>query len=518
MDENQALQLLRNKLREEYDEGVASDLIRALEYVPLAITQASAYILQRSPRMSPSKYLAYFRRNEMKKTSLLQRAMADLQRDPRASNSVIATWQITFEGIRQDRKSAADLLVFMSFFNPQDIPEWVLRSYKRRSRGQDMTIDDGRNGARDEGSSDEEFEDDLDILCEYSLVATTTDKDVFEMHALVQFCTQVWFSSFDDAHTWKRTFLHVASIEYPEGKFENWTKCRMLDPHIKLIIEEEPENETDAEDLARLLTNAGQYRQGIGKYTAAYEMLRKAVRTREAKVGMEHPCTLTSVNVLASVLHSQGKYEEAEEMSRRALSGREKELGKEHPDTLSSATNLASVLQSQGKYTEAEKMNRRALIGREKVLGEEHPDALTSAGNLALALQSQGKHKEAEEMSRRALNGYVNALGEEHPSTLASVNILASVLQSQGKYTEAEKMSQQALIGREKVLGEGHPDTLTSISNLALALQSQGKYTEVKEMNQPGLAGRKNALYLLIFLVLLWYFYAALVFICSATS
>jgi hypothetical protein len=38
MDESQALQLLRNKLRDASNEDGAADLLRALDYVPLAIT------------------------------------------------------------------------------------------------------------------------------------------------------------------------------------------------------------------------------------------------------------------------------------------------------------------------------------------------------------------------------------------------------------------------------------------------------------------------------------------------
>lgn len=47
MDERQALHLFRNKLRSESNEEGAADLLRALDYIPLAITQAAAFINRR---------------------------------------------------------------------------------------------------------------------------------------------------------------------------------------------------------------------------------------------------------------------------------------------------------------------------------------------------------------------------------------------------------------------------------------------------------------------------------------
>jgi hypothetical protein len=60
---------------------------------------------------------------------------------------------------------------------------------------------------------------------------------------------------------------------------------------------------------------------------------------------VEHPDILTSVSNLIGVLQDQGKYEAAEEMNRRALKGREKVLRVEYPFTLINISNLAGVFQ-----------------------------------------------------------------------------------------------------------------------------------------------------------------------------
>ncbi|QPC57801.1 hypothetical protein HYE67_000032 [Fusarium culmorum] len=173
MDDAQGFQLFRNKLDGDFDKHAAADLLRALDYIPLAITQAAAYINRRAPRISIKSYLDTFRESDKKKGSLLNRDAGDLRRYETVSNSVVTTWQVTFEQIRHERPSAAKLLSFMSFFNPQGIPEFVLYDYNA-----DPTDEADRDVVRDS------FEDDLDILRGYSLVSVTETGGVF-LHAIL---------------------------------------------------------------------------------------------------------------------------------------------------------------------------------------------------------------------------------------------------------------------------------------------------------------------------------------------
>ncbi|KAF1964201.1 TPR-like protein [Bimuria novae-zelandiae CBS 107.79] len=482
MNESEGLQLLCNKLGNLPIEESAVELLRALDYIPLAITQAAAYISRRA-RMTVARYLDEFRRNSKKRESLLNWDADELRRDESASNSVVTTWQMSFEQIQRERPSAAELLSLMSFFNPQGIPESTLRRYSREATG----------GAELDNTEEAEsaFEGDLDILQMYSLVSTTVDDDTCEMHALVQFCTRVWLSSYSDAEQWEQRFVTLMAQELPSGEFENWAKWQQLLPHVEPLFDAMPTAEEALKAWAQVFTSVAWYLCLRGSYSIAQEIAAKALTVREKALGLDDQQTLVSLEVLASVLRYQGKYNEAEKLNRRVLEGREKELGVQHPNTLTSVSNLALVLQNQGKYDEAEKLNRRALEGSEKELGVQHPDTLMSVISLASVLQDQGKYNKAEKLNRRALEGYEKELGVQHPDTLTSVSNLALVLQDQGKYDEAEKLNRRALEGYEKELGVQHPSTLTSVSNLASVLRYQGKYDEAApfyadEREQPG--------------------------------
>ncbi|KAK4890549.1 hypothetical protein LTR49_028725, partial [Elasticomyces elasticus] len=530
MDKDHALVLLEKKLGQQADRTDLVALAYELEYMPLAIAQATAYIQKATPRCSVLHSLEQLRRSELSKTNLLSANSEELRRDSEAKNSIMLTWQISFEHVRKTRRSAADLLSLMSFFHHQEIPESLLqtidlagpaskghspsdgndsavlvRLFRRRLRKSSIHpsgvevrttgTERGTSEATSDDSAAQAFEEDIIILREYHFISVAPKGATFEMHRLVQLAAQMWLEASGEYQAWAQRSLCNLDKALPDGSYKNWQKCRTLYPHANLALDSKLDDQDGSLSLASVLYKAAWFAEEQGQYKAAEEMNRRALKGREKALGPEHPDTLKSVskmatvllsqgNNLAQVLQCQGKYEAAEEMNRRALKGYEKALGPEHPHTLTSVSNLAQVLQCQGKYEAAEEMNRRALKGREKALGPEHPHTLTSVSNLALVLQCQGKYKAAEEMDRRALKGREKALGPEHHDTLTSVNNLAQVLQYQGKYEAVEEMNWRALKGCEKALGPEHPDTLTSVSNLAGVLQYQGKYEAAEEMNR----------------------------------
>ncbi|KAK8002385.1 pre-mRNA-splicing factor SLU7 [Apiospora arundinis] len=118
MHQAEAIALAQKKLgKTEKQEDIVTiqSLVKTLEYMPLAIVQATAYISQKAPRCSIRQYLEEFTQSDRKRATLLDYEGGQLRRDREARNSIIITWQISFDHIRQTRPSAADLLSLMSF-------------------------------------------------------------------------------------------------------------------------------------------------------------------------------------------------------------------------------------------------------------------------------------------------------------------------------------------------------------------------------------------------------------------
>ena len=126
MDEAEAVTLLEKKLETLNDRSDIAELVAALDFMPLAVVQAAAYIRQRGPRCSVRQYIGKFKKTDKSRTSLLNHEAGHLRRDGEAKNSILTTWLISFDHLYQTRRSAADLLSLMCFFDRNGIPEYLI--------------------------------------------------------------------------------------------------------------------------------------------------------------------------------------------------------------------------------------------------------------------------------------------------------------------------------------------------------------------------------------------------------
>jgi tetratricopeptide (TPR) repeat protein len=481
MDEGHALALFRKKLGGGHEEQHISELLHALDYMPLAISQAAAYIRQKAPRISISRYTKKFHRGDKDRAALLEKDLGDSRRDQSASNSIIGTWQISFEYIQEQRPSAARLLSLMSFFDRQGIPEFLLHDRSEEDNDNDDAIDHA-------------FEDDVSTLRSFSLIGVNIGDEMLEMHRLVQFSTRKWLEMKNEEEKWKKIFISKMYRAFPSPKFENWGKCRILFPHAELALAYRPMSSRYLIRWSTIMYRASRYARKHGKYPVAETLGQEALKWRETVLGKWHQNTLAASGNLGILFSHQGRYEAAEDIFRQTLDISIELLGENHPDSLASLNNLASAFDYRGGYEAAERMIRRALEGHEKAHGTMHPWTLTSMCNLAALLQQQGKYQAAEETCRRALDGRMKVLSENHPQTLLSMNKLACILQCQGKFEPAEDLCRAALEKRINVLGHHHPDALESMNTLAMVLCDQGKYGEGEVLNQQALTMFKEVL------------------------
>jgi tetratricopeptide (TPR) repeat protein len=473
MEVGDAVALIKKKLAPALLVSDACPLLEALDYIPLARTQAAAYISMKYPIMTIPKYLDLFRASEINQVKLLgEKRLGDLRRDPNVPNAVIATWRISFNQIQEQNPEAADLMSLMSILNRQGIPESLLLQY----------------------NSDElALSNALGTLLAYYLIKPEMEGKKFDLHRLVQLATKVWLEDSGKKDKWIKEALRLIMKAFPGDRHENWAVWQLLLPHVEAVTAYDLQAADDLLTKAYILHNLASYLWLKGDYQLSKLKIGQAVKIKKGYLDEENPSLLASINLYATVLSSQGQYEKAEQMYRQTIMLEAKALGLEHPDTLTTMDNLATVLSDQGKCEEAEQMHRQTLKLYEKVLGLEHPDTLLSMSNLGLVLSNQGKYEEAEQTDRETLKLREKVLGLEHPDTLKSMYNLGLVLSMQGKYEEAEQMHRQTL-KLEEVLGLEHPSTLKSMNSLATELSGQGKYKEAEQMYRQTLKLMKEVL------------------------
>ena len=483
MAQTDALTLLEKKLGSPPDTDVAADLVDALDFVPLAISQAAAYIQARAPRSTLEKYLAEFQEGERKRSRLLEHDAGDLRRDGGASNAILTTWQISFNHIRSKRHSAADLLSCMSVFDRQGIPESLLKPWQTKTATRGSGFEDTENSGSDnsDGETDGRFEDDIAMLRDYCLIIANEAGDQFEMHGLVQLSTRKWLEAAGELETFKQQFIERMAASFPTGEYENWATCRSLFAHVQVALGYRPSEET-VKRWATLLHNGGWYAWSQGRYEVAQEMLGKARKVRETRLGKEDVATQASVSIFAMVLSSRGRWEEAEKLEVQVMETSKTKLGADHPSTLGSMSNLASTYSNQGRWEEAEKLQVQVMDTIKTKLGADHPHTLRSMSNLAATFSNQGWWEEAEKLQVQVMETSKTKLGADHPDTLGSINNLASTYRNQGRWGEAEKLEVQVMETCKTKLGADHPFTLTSMNNLAATYSNQGRWEEAEKL------------------------------------
>ncbi|KAF8418318.1 hypothetical protein EV426DRAFT_679825 [Tirmania nivea] len=449
------------------EQATANTIAQELGYLPLALSQAGAYI--HISQYSLSRYLKEYQANA---SHLLD------QGKMRSHNrSVFATWEISFKAIQEKNPKAAELLLVCGFFDHEDIPEVLLR------RGLKLEVDD---------------EDSITTLFSYSLVKRGSRDDTFSIHPLV--------------HSWARVRLKPKpqkEIDIATEAFgiitsivggltkrctEDWIFEQQVMPHIDAVTRYMPqflaEGNIEIPDEANGL---GAFYFRHGWYDKAMKWYMRALDRREKELGVGHPDTLATVHSIASVFSRQGQYDKALEWYGQVLAGKEKALGVDHPNTLTTVHEMASVFSEQGQYKKALEWYGRVLAGKEKALGVDHPDTLTTVHSMASVFSRQGQYKKALEWYGRALAGKEKA-GVDHPSTLTTVHEMASVFLKQGQYDKALEWYGRVLAGEEKALGVDHPSTLATVHSMASVFSEQGQYDKSLEWYGRVLAGFEKAL------------------------
>jgi tetratricopeptide (TPR) repeat protein len=484
MNEDQALTLLYNKLGVWYIEQYALQLVRELDCMPLAISQAAAYIWQSAGRCTIQQYLEKLRQCDASEASVLDVDRRDLRRDRESSNAIILTWQVSFEHIREMNPSAADLLSLMSFFDRQAIPESLL--HKRGSGNADLAT----------FYASEDFERDLAVLHSYHFVASTTDVKTLVMHRLVQLATKKWLKGHGQVEHWGSQFISKLDESFPfrSHEFENWEECRSLLPHAVAALDTSVTSPEAALRQANLLLLSGRYASAIGAYSCAEKMLERSLRTRNDVLGRRDLATLTSMNNLARTYAYQGQWEKAKTMWLEVVEQRKEVLGTENQDTLTSVGNLADACFHCGQPEEAENLQLGVLEKTKRTLGEDHQDTLISMNCLARTYSFQGRCEEAEKLLTEVITKRKKTLGEQHPYTLISMNGLAWTFYNSGRYGEFEKLQSEAIEREKMVLGEGHPYTLISMDGLAWAYMKQGRWKLSEEVQLAVIAKREEVL------------------------
>ncbi|CAD0032314.1 unnamed protein product, partial [Aureobasidium pullulans] len=460
------------------DESAADTLLEKLSGLPIALTQAGAYIRQTG--VSVAEYMDHY--NSTWQQLMEKQDEYCLQED--LERSVLTTWKISYEQVRSRSEGASNLLKLWSFLYADDlwydlvacsktlashvvVPKWLLLLAENKL----------------------EFNRAMGLLIKYSLVESKMETRSYTMHSVL--------------HSW---CLHVAQHDSEKGDFRRLASCivgqadppvemvgfwilqRRLLPHAQTIMRfvEDGKNARLSIDEYHAFAQLASIFTGQNKHEEAEKMYDRALAGKEVVLGPDHTSTLDTIFNSGIACLAQGRLAAGEGMLRWALVGQERASGPEHISTLATVRGLGNVYQAQGRLAEAEEMYEKALAGFEFALGPEHPSTLESLNTMGLVFTAQNRLADAEEMYERVLTEYEKIHGPDHTQTLQALNNMGLLYHAQGSPEKAERMF-------ERTVGPEHACTLYTVLNLGVVFSDQGRLEEAEEMQNRALAGLKKA-------------------------
>ena len=493
----QAVAYLRGKLAavpQRLDE--VDELAHDLGYLPLALAQAAAYILDRGARMTCGRYRQRLADQRRRLSDLAPAALPDQHQV-----TVAATWSMSID--RADQLVpvgvARPLLELAALLDPNGIPTALFTAqpvvdYCTARLGRDVDADD--------------TDETVHLLHRFSLLTVDETTATVRIHGLVQravreatdpdhqpglanaaadallalwppverdadhaqllrantaalnaaagshLCTTAQGAHgvlFKAGRSLGDTGLVVAAVDYFTD-LQVAAHRRLGPDHLHTL--------TTRSDLARLRGEAG---DPTGAAVAFEELLADCLRV----VGPDQSHSLSSRGNLAYWRGQAGDSAGAAVAFEELLADRLRVLGPDHPHTLNTRINLAYWRGQVGDALGAVAAFEELLADYLRVLGPDHPDTLTSRGNLAYWRGQAGDSAGAAVASEELLVDRLRILGPDHPHTLITRANLAHWRGQVGDALGAVAAFEELLADRLRILGPDHPDTLTSRANLA---------------------------------------------------
>ena len=423
----------------------AGELCAELGFLPLAIEQAGAYLVQAGA--TPREYLDLLARYP----AAMYQATAE---GGDTARTIARVWHVTLDRLAGD-PLAGQVLRVLAWYAPEGIPRALL-----------------------EGLADPPaLLHAVGRLAAYSMLAA--DAGVLAMHRLVQAVTRTPDpgdphrspQAIDDARD-QATRQLADTVPDPKDPAE-WLTWRMLLPHVDALASHALPVD-DTETTGSLFNWAGLFLLYQGQPARAAGHFQRAFAVWQRALGRDHPSTLASRSNLARSYEDAGDLDRAIPLNEQTLADSARVLGQDHPETLTSRNNLAHAYELVGDLDRAISLFEQALAGRQRVLGKDHPQTLACRNNLAVAYCDAGDPGRGIPLLEQTLADFVRVVGQDNRRTLITRIALAEAYQAGGDPGRAIPLFEQALADSGRVLGGDHPQTLTCRNKLASAYQAAG--------------------------------------------
>lgn len=446
------------------DPGDADRVAEALGDLPLAIEQASAWLEQTGMRAQ-----AYVAELSTRATRILA-----LNQPSDYPTPVVATWNMSFDRLRDHSPAAVRLLQILAFCSPGPISMNLL--YSEETILSLLPYDQALSERLMLGRI-------IRDISRFALVKVDQGSNSLQIHRLVQAVIRAQMT--EDEQTEAQHELHkiLVGARPRQGETDdpqNWATYEIIWPHLG------PSRAEECNDARtrQLLIDWVRYQWKVGEYETCLNLANRLEATWSRQLGADDQQTLLLRFHIANVMRSQGRFREARDLDEAVLNRQREVLGHDHPHALMTAGSLAADHRALGDFKEALERDRQTYASFKDQFGEDYPRTLMAAFNLAISYRLNGDYTAAFNLDQDTLERRRVVLSADHPYTLGTAANVAQDMRAEGAFRESAGLLRTTLDRYREVLGEEIVDTLRAATSLAVSLRKAGEQAEAMKLAQ----------------------------------
>jgi eukaryotic-like serine/threonine-protein kinase len=252
----------------------------------------------------------------------------------------------------------------------------------------------------------------------------------------------------------------------------------LADRLVKAVSQLDEKSVGDPLVVAMLQSQLGTSLRSLGFAAEAIPPLEKALATRRAGLGADHPQTLETMTQLAGAYAFASRLKEAVPLAEEHLQLTKARYKTGNKETIESMGNLGLYYRAMGRQDEAMSVLEEAVNLAKSALEPSSPITIVVMSNLALVYKYAGREGDALPLYEEALRLAKTVYGPDHVNTIGLMSGLAFVYLESGRVNEAVALAEEAYRLAKASLGPNHPTALVSSAHLANCYDFAGRFEE----------------------------------------
>ncbi|KAG6003639.1 hypothetical protein E4U21_001842 [Claviceps maximensis] len=364
------------------DRQATKQLLRSLEFLPLAIMLAVAYINENG--IGVSEYMDLMNGKNLDRIQLLSSDFHHKGSDKTTKNPIVTTWLVSVDHIKYTNPLAIEYLFFMTSLSNQSIPESLLPVSSPPKQGQDA----------------------IGVLMAYSLIEKRDIGQMYVMRRHVRLAMMSWrlFEHMFPLSYWEaRAVSHVGKLlsDMIDQKMATRASIMPLHPHVEYLLSKElltckiHGNKANivAQKFAKVLDMVGCWRQSCLLYMRLLRL--KFFGPRIEVEGLDGHKIWRLTEAVAEVLFMRKRHKEAEAVLGEVLELRKNASMCKDQGHFFAIYQFATAIGLSGRIDEAKRIIQDNMASQIRVMGSADYAASRANHELLTILLFHRKFQEA---------------------------------------------------------------------------------------------------------------------------